>query len=336
MNQCKKWLAIGLTGMMIFSAAGCSSTGKEAENNKPSETRSDLDGTLGTKDALYAGDEKLSASENYTGSLKIDFALQDDTGQSSSMVTTTELNLVQSPLLAMMKTTSIGGQSGDASANQEMTSTVYIEEKDGVFTSYMENNSLWQKIEAEEKFIDYVLNQYDPKASFHTYIQSVYEVRVAGTEEIDGIKATKYEGIIPGASLQTIAYERGLFTYVGAANLPGDYYITMPDVKMVFYISPEGYPIKYSIDLTEALQGFFDQAREELLQAGNDVESVPAKTTVERYIIEGMAGNFGKASAIEIPEEARNATSIETDTPELTVPPTELPAEELTEGLPQE
>lgn len=303
MSLHKKWLAAVLTSVMIFSITGCASNGNSTkENNNTTEA---IQTGNEAKTTLLAARDKLLAAESFQGSLKIDLAMSDDTGESSNVITTTDLTLFASPLLAKIDTMSTDGN------EESPQSRVYIEEKDGVFTSYMENAGSWRKQEMDKSFIDYALDQYDPRSCFDAHVKAAYELKEAGTEKIGEVEAKKYEGIIPGASVQTVAYETGLFSFIGLGNLPGNYFVDIPDVKVCFWISSEGYPVKYSLDLTEVLQQFFDRTREEMVAAG---ENAPEKVTIAHYIVEGNSGQFGVAEAFEIPQEAKDAVNLnETD-----------------------
>lgn len=297
MKQLKKVFTMLLAGAMVLTTAACSSTSG---------------GIADSGQVLVEASKKLSGVKSFNATMKVELDMgpakdsaneeankEESTNEettkeeSTNVVTTTDLSIFADPLKAKIETYSNDGKTDSPK------STVYIEEKDDAFTSYMQNGENWLTQIMEKDFIDYALSQYDPRVGFDAYSKAVYNVKEIGSEDIDGVKAKKYEGTLPGASIQTIAYQLGFFSYIGLGNLPPDYFVNLPDAKVTFWISPEGYPIKYSFDLTQILQLFFDKTGE---QAGGEQAQ---KVSVNKYLVEEVCTNIEKAEAFDFPEGAK-------------------------------
>ena len=169
---------------------------------------------------------------------------------------------------------------------------------------YMNMMGNWYKQNVPEE----QLAQYDTKENLSTYLDSSTGFTEAGTEQVNGEDATKYDGVITGSQMNEVLKASGalddLEPMLAGTDLDAStIYEDLPDITMSIWINAEQYPVKYEMDMTAMMQGLMDK----VMATAQQEQAL----TVDAMKISMTNKNFNNAADFEIPEEAKNATQMQ-------------------------
>lgn len=218
-------------------------------------------------------------------------------GQTVNMKTNMDMISFTDPMkLKMDMTIDMGEQLGGTQMMQ-----FYADETDGNMTMYMNMMGSWYKQNVPEE----QLAQYDTKENLSTYLDNSTGFTEAGTEQVNGEDATKYDGVITGSQMNEVLKASGalddLEPMLAGTDLDAStIYEDLPDITMSIWINAEQYPVKYEMDMTAMMQGLMDK----VMATAQQEQAL----TVDAMKISMTNKNFNNAADFEIPEEAKNAT----------------------------
>lgn len=267
---------------------------------------------------ISASKKAVSKIKNYNANMSIDVAMNTD-GQEESFLATNEITKFEKPLFLKMEMTAA---QGDVEGSK---STMYIEEKNNKFTTYMDNIGAtgWIKQTMPKARIDEAIKQYDIKGRVAEYLEKGTRFKEISKEDVEGITTTKYEGIIAADKVKEVLEAAGPLDFLGLTGVDEQFFKDIKDLKFSVWVADKGsYAVKYSIDFAPAIQTIIDN-----LHASYEGTEVVSKINMTKYNIEVDIMNIGKAKKIEIPEEVRAAEEYSQNSPSVeTVPEAEVPA----------
>ena len=298
MNMTKR-IAAALTAMTLcFSLTACGGNGGNAGG----------DAAKGKTPAeqVASAVEKLNAAKNFSLSMQQDIGMSMKMAEQSQDLTYAmdmDMDVFQSPKKAKGKVTI---DMGDLGGKQE--TEMYMKEADGEVFVYIGMNGQWVKQSADVEGME----MYDIQDTMDLYLDNASDFKEAGSEQVNGAEATKISGVIKGDKLEEVLEESGIMNMVEqfvVADATEDtvekILSSLGDMPMTVWVSAEGYPVQYEMDMTAMLSGVMESA---MKAAGAAEQGVSMQ--VSNAKISMTCSNFDSAPDFELPAELENATDM--------------------------
>ena len=287
-----KLISLTMVVIMMFSVAACGGGNGGNEGGEVSQQQS----TAPTPEEIVkAAEEKMQEATSVESNMTMDMVMTSQ-GQTVNMKTNMDMISFTDPMkLKMDMTIDMGEQLGGTQMMQ-----FYADETDGNMTMYMNMMGSWYKQNVPEE----QLAQYDTKENLSTYLDNSTGFTEAGTEQVNGEDATKYDGVITGSQMNEVLKASGalddLEPMLAGTDLDAStIYEDLPDITMSIWINAEQYPVKYEMDMTAMMQGLMDK----VMATAQQEQAL----TVDAMKISMTNKNFNNAADFEIPEEAKAA-----------------------------
>ena len=290
-----KLISLAMVIVMMFSIAACGGGNSGGEGGEtPQESTAPT-----PEEVVKAAENNMREATSIESNMTMDMAMTSD-GQTVNMKTNMNMISFTDPMkLKMDMTMDMGEQLGGTQTIQ-----FYADETDGAMTMYMNMMGNWYKQNVPEE----QLAQYDTKENLSTYLDSSTGFTEAGTEQVNGEDATKYDGVITGSQMNEVLKASGalddLEPMLAGTDLDAStIYEDLPDITMSIWINAEQYPVKYEMDMTAMMQGLMDK----VMATAQQEQAL----TVDAMKISMTNKNFNNAADFEIPEEEKNATQMQ-------------------------
>lgn len=279
MKLAKRTAALALGALLALSAAGCGGGTTSADDPQA---------------RIQAAAEKVNAAESMEAAMTMEMDMTV-MGQTMESDTVMEMVCFANPMKLKADMTMDMGDLGS------ITMTMYVQEENGQYTSYLYDGSSW--ISSVMDLGD--LEQYDAQQSMDLYLQSGADYAHQGTEEVNGVTADKYSGVIRGDALEEVLAASGagdsMSATLGGTDL-SQLYSDLGDLPITVWVDREsGYPVRYTMDMTAMMQGMLDT-----LAAGGDGTDVAV--TVEKMALTMDCSAYNSAADFDIPAEALAAS----------------------------
>lgn len=166
-----------------------------------------------------------------------------------------------------------------------------------------------QMIWAKQEFPDLSsLEQYDAKATMNMYIDSAESFTQNGTESINGVHTTRYDGVIKGDAIEQVIDASGIMEQYAALGLDDETMNLIQgelgDLPISIWVADDSYvPMKYEMDMTDMMQVMMTKMSESMDEENPDI-------TIDAVLISMTMKNINGVSEIVLPEEALNAEII--------------------------
>ena len=158
----------------------------------------------------------------------------------------------------------------------------------------------WYKTLAEDATIS--TEQYNAVDSFELYMKNGSDFKAAGKETVQGVSATRYEGVISSDVLEETLEKSGNLDNI--SSLLGEDYsdalAKMGGIPITIWISDAGLPVKYVFDMTSMVAELIKNTAEDNRDAGVSVDKVMMSMEVE---------GFNDISAITVPQDALDSAA---------------------------
>ena len=282
MNQHKKKLAALLMALcIVLSLAACGGSGGG-----------------GKSDPLAAAMANMEKAESMDAKMMMEMDMEAG-GQNLETVTTMDCNIFNKPMRMKMDMSMDMGGYGDVSVE------MYAEEvEDGSIVLYQYDGMDWssQSVTAAD------LSQYDVSSSMDSYMASTTGFKQEGSEEVEGVSAYKYTGVITGEAMQEVMLSSGALDSMSTQmNMDEaqmkDMLSGLGDIAVTMWIDEESlYPVRYDMDMTAIMDGLMGKILE---TAGG--EEAGLTMSIPKMTISMTCSNFNSATDFTIPEEAKNA-----------------------------
>ena len=284
-NLWKKIAAGALALAMVFSLAAC------AKKDQPSGG----DAVAAMRNARQEM-EKVS-SMRYTYAMEIAISAE---GESVEMTVNGSAEMTMDPIAVKM--TMNMDMLGMALENIQ----IYMVPENGRMVTYVgmdmegAGQNQWYKTLAEDATIS--TEQYNAVDSFELYMENGSDFKAAGRETVQGVSATRYEGVISSDVLEETLEKSGNLDNI--SSLLGEDYsdalAKMGGIPITIWISDAGLPVKYVFDMTSMVAELIKNTAEDNRDAGVSVDKVMMSMEVEGY---------NDISAITVPQDALDSAA---------------------------
>ena len=280
MKKERKLLALLLVFCMVFALAAC--------GNKD----------MSDADVMKQATENMNALKSMTAetSMEMVFSMGEDSMTMTSEMTQKVINDPISMEIVMNMVMGFGGET------QEIESTVYAEADGDNLITYTQMEGDWYKM--TQPGLE-ALEEYDTTKAMGTYLEAIQNFKKTGTEDVAGVKADKYEGVITEDYFQTVLEESGLDEQFGfdgedSATLK-ELFEGIGEMPITIWIDGEKLlPVKYYFDMTNMMSAL-------MKNMGTDEEGL----AIDKVILSMVLTGFDNVDAIDIPQEAREAEELE-------------------------
>ena len=280
MKKERKLLALLLVFCMVFALAAC--------GNKD----------MSDADVMKQATENMNALKSMTAetSMEMVFSMGEDSMTMTSEMTQKVINDPISMESGRNRGMGFGGET------QEMESTVYAEADGDNLITYTQMEGDWYKM--TQPGLE-ALEEYDTTKAMGTYLEAIQNFKKTGTEDVAGVKADKYEGVITEDYFQTVLEESGLDEQFGfdgedSATLK-ELFEGIGEMPITIWIDGEKLlPVKYYFDMTNMMSAL-------MKNMGTDEEGL----AIDKVILSMVLTGFDNVDAIDIPQEAREAEELE-------------------------
>ena len=279
MDFCKKVMMLIFIGVMAFAFSAC---GDKAvtPTGEPEETIT-----------------KVLANLEEVKSMKSTITTQADmttAGSTSSVATETEVTAVYSPLNMKI-------ESKNTSSSNNVVVT-YVEETDGVATTYMEYAGQWMKQSSEPNIILDSLRMYDSKQNAILFLKNA-----ANWQETDGDDSLGvFQGTLPANILYELVEDTKSLQVMGMAGLTQEYYEGVSDAAITVTIDKQNNLLMdYTVDLSNTLETLMNNVVN-TFSSGTEEDEL-AKTIVNQYTLAVKCSDINSTKKVEIPKETLNS-----------------------------
>ena len=158
----------------------------------------------------------------------------------------------------------------------------------------------WYKTLAEDATIS--TEQYNAVDSFELYMKNGSDFKAAGKETVQGVSATRYEGVISSDVLEETLEQSGNLDNISSL-IDKDYngeQAKMGGIPITIWICDAGLPVIYVFYFISIVLLFFKSIAEENRDAGVSVDKVMMSMEVEGY---------NDISAITVPQDALDSAA---------------------------
>ena len=277
MNFCKKIMIFVLFGIMSVAFSAC---GDEAISQKE---------TTEPEEAIT----KVLSNLEQVKSMQSVVKTQSDmttAGSNSNVSTETTVTTVYSPL--NMK---IESKSSLPSSNTLVT---YVDETDGMATTYMEYAGQWMKQSLEPNIVLESLKMYDTKQNAILLLESAVDWQETDGDDTLGV----FQGVLPAGTLAEVVENTKALQMTGMAGLTEEYYQGVLDTTITVTIDKQSLlPTSYTVDLSNTLETLMNNVSSTF--SGGTQGNEPVKTTVNEYTLTVDCSNINETKKVEIPKE---------------------------------
>lgn len=282
-NLWKKIAAGALALAMVFSLAAC---GKEQSGADAASV-------------MAAAQQELTkvSSMRYTYAMEMAISAE---GESVEMTVNGSAEMTMDPIAVKM--TMNMDMLGMALENIQ----IYMVPENGRMVTYVgmdmegAGQNQWYKTLAEDATIS--TEQYNAVDSFELYMKNGSDFKAAGKETVQGVSATRYEGVISSDVLEETLEKSGNLDNI--SSLLGEDYsdalAKMGGIPITIWISDAGLPVKYVFDMTSMVAELIKNTAEDNRDAGVSVDKVMMSMEVE---------GFNDISAITVPQDALDSAA---------------------------
>ena len=282
MKKNSKFLAMALIICLIASFSAC---GEKSTNDA---------------DVMKAAMENMEALNSLTAETTMDMVMSMD-DEIMSMTSEMTQKVINEPLameMIMDMVMQIGGES------QKMQSRVYAEAEGDNLITYTEVDGQWYKM--TQPGLE-AMKDYDSTASMATYLEAIQNFKKVDTEDVAGVKADKYEGVITEEYFQKILDESGVGEQLGLDGADAEtlkqLFEGIGEMPIAIWVDGERLlPVKYDFDMTDMMSSMMENMG--AAEAGLSIDKVTVSMTFTGY------DNVDK---IDIPQEARDAEELEVE-----------------------
>lgn len=282
-------LVVFLIGIMTFAMTACNKGGGAS-------------GSKNIEEILKATQKNMQETESMTYDMVQEMGMKV-MGMEMNMVMDLKVEQINSPMALKLE------GHADVGALGSYDITMYMEEEgDGVVLysgmDFGDGEMFWMK--QKEEINSAAVSQYSADASLEMYMDSASNFKEAGTEDVNGTKATKFEGTITGDAISKVVSSAGVGEQVGLdLEEYADLFKDSGDIQVIFWIDTDKEVlVKYQIDMSEVLNNMMTKLAE------HEAEMEDVTVEISKMISTATVTGMNNVSEIVIPEEAKNGEDV--------------------------
>lgn len=244
-------------------------------------------------DPLAAAFANMDAAASMDMSMRMEMDMESG-GETLESVTAMEMSMFTDPMRMKLDLSMDMGAYGSGGMS------VYAEEDgSGGYTMYLYDGTSWYAQPATEADLD----EYNLCGNMTGYMDSVSSLTQSGIEQVDGVSAYKYTGVISGQAVEDVMKESGALNSLADADMDEreleEMLSGLGDIEVALWISEEElYPIRYEMDMTAIMDGLMKN----MMPA---VDGGDAGISIPNMKITMTCSNFNSAADFTIPDEAK-------------------------------
>ena len=271
MNFYKKVMMLIFVGVMAFAFSAC---GDQAITETPEETMTQV---------LTNLEQVKSMKSNITTQSDMTTA-----GSNSNTSTETQVAAIYNPLNMKI----------ESKSSNNNTVVTYVEETDGIATTYMEYAGQWMKQSSEPDIILESLRMYDTKQNAILFLKNA-----TNWQETDGDDTfSVFQGTLPASVLYEVVEDTKSLQMMGMAGLTKEYYAGVTDATITVSVHKQTHTLMdYTVDLSNTLETLMSNVVSTF--SNSEEEAALAKTTVNEYRLIVKCSDVNETKKIEIPKE---------------------------------
>lgn len=280
-NRTLRFTAAALTLTLGLGLTACGGTAPAAET---------------PEEVLTKAQEAMADVTSMGYDMTMDLSMGAE-GETLAISTVTRADTVLSPL-SMKAEMEI--DLGDLGGTTSMT--IYAKEQDGSYLTVVGTPDEAGQMTWQSSSMDALgdLENLSGTDSLQLYLDSIQNFTKGESETVNGVEATRYDGVILGEDLSKVIAASGALSQLDSLGMGemSDLFTGMGDLPVSLWIAKETYyPVKYEMDLTEMMQSILDKTLSE--QLGADIG-----LTVEQAALSMTIRDINQVGEIEIPAEA--------------------------------
>lgn len=286
----KRISAALLALLLALSLTACGGSAPSADDGDVAE--------LTAEELLAKANESMSDinSMTYTMLMDMEMSAMDET---VAFLTDATCDFVADPMaMKMTINADMGEDYGSAAMVMYMVPEgdqfmVYMAEDDGDDVLDWDSYSVGS---LEELGLD----QYDAKGSMSLYMDTGANFEIARVDKVEGVEATRLDGVIPEADLAQVMEESGVMEQFASLGISNASFDGMGDLPISIWIANDGtfYPVRCELDMTAMMQSLMDTMVAELGGADSGVSIDIGKVFVSMTFY-----NFNELTSIDLPAE---------------------------------
>ena len=274
MKKIAKIAAVLLSGVMEFSFTACNKEDDEYAVNRVSEALEIINEAESMKSDMVMSYSMVMGEE------KVD------------MFSWTYIEMFNSPAkIKMDMSTEVLGQ--------ELLTQYYMEETEaGVYTMYYASEDMgtgWTKMVVDASYAE------ELTGNSEYYLEYAENFKLIGEEDVEGENTEKFEGVIKSEDIKEVVSETNLDSIAGVEGVESELsalFDDLEDIPITIWISKEsGYPVKYTMDITQMMQSVIDNA----FEMEESTEAI--ELGIENAVIDIVYSDFNAVEEFEIPAE---------------------------------
>lgn len=312
-------LAVLLIVVMAFGLAACgnkdaaSGTSGDASSSGSSSSGSAPANSAGKsmEEVLLAAAKNMETAESMTYTMNMDMGMTVF-GMSIDSLMTADVKTISDPLAIELKGSTDMGSLG--AYNMEIYG-----ESDGtnmVMYTGMENEGKMEWMKSTVDIDSSQISQYNAQSNIKVYMENAQNFKQVGEEEVNGVKAVRFDGVITGDSIGAALDESGMKEQLAGSGIedPKEFFDEMGDMFVSFWVDTENEQIvKYSIDMSAAMTNLMSKAMEQVAEEGGattteDGEEIDMASmfSIERFMMDMTITGINNVDSIEVPAEAKD------------------------------
>lgn len=280
-NRTLRFTAAALTLTLGLGLTACGGTAPAAET---------------PEEVLTKAQEAMADVTSMGYDMTMDLSMGAE-GETLAISTVTRADTVLSPLAMKAEMEMDLGDLGETTSM-----TIYAKEQDGSYLTVVGTPDEAGQMTWQSSSMDALgdLENLSGTDSLQLYLDSIQNFTQGESETVNGVEATRYDGVILGEDLSEVIAASGALSQLDSLGMGemSDLFTDMGDLPVSLWIAKETYyPVKYEMDLTEMMQSILNKTLSE--QLGADIG-----LTVEQAALSMTIRDINQVGEIEIPAEA--------------------------------
>lgn len=250
-------------------------------------------GKMTAEEVIKKYTEKSASIDNCEATMKMNMEMgQDGVEETYKVAVDSEIKMMTTPeykayVSMKMDMGSLGSYDMDT----------YIMKDGEEYYTYMYSAGQWMKQAMDADSIDEELNNYKNQVNTDVYIKNMKDFKLAGEETVEGKETYKIDGTISGEALQEVLEQSEVSDFAGVDTDSVDLSTLGSLTVSVWIDKKEFVPVKVYMDMTQMMSTM--------------MEGQGLGVTVPVCTIEFLYTGFGTVTDITLPEEAKNAVSLD-------------------------
>ena len=301
----KKIFAVIMIFVMVFALAACGN--KEGGNSNSGSGSAEPANSAGKsmEEVLLNASKNMENAKSMTYTFDMDMGMQVF-GMKMDTLMKSDIKTIQNPLTLEMTGKMDMGEMGSYDMD------IYAETEGDHLVMYtgmnMGEETMWMKSSVDMDSSQ--ISQYNAQSNIKVYMENAKNFTEVGKEDVNGVQAVRFDGVINGDSIGNVLNESGMSEQVSGMGVenPEEMFAEMGDIPVSFWVDTEKELIvKYTIDMSEAMQKLMAKTMEEMETSEEEgTENMAGLFTIDRSVMTIVITGIDNVDSITIPQEAKD------------------------------